>query len=104
MRVRRFGRSYAHPLIVLIAFQNQEATLRLGFSASRSIGNAVKRNRCKRLLRTGMRELLKRISPGWDIILLARAPIVNASFDEIREALHALLGRAQLLINNGSKF
>jgi ribonuclease P protein component len=104
-RVRRFGRSYAHPLIVLIAFKNQEEALHLGFSASKSIGNAVKRNRSKRVLRAGMQDLLNRISPGWDIVLLARTPIVNANFDEIKLALCSLLTRAQLLmVNNGRKF
>ena len=98
MRVRRFGRSYAHPLIVLIAFQKQECSLRFGFSASRAVGKAVQRNRAKRILKVVIADLVEKITPGWDIMLFARKPIINASFYEIKTAVNALLSRANLMV------
>ena len=48
-------------------------TLRVGFTASKKIGNAVARNRAKRRLRALMREVLPRDGrPGWDYVLVAR--------------------------------
>lgn len=98
-RVRRDGRSYAHPLIVLVACRGEgpeTSPTRLGFTAGRSIGSAVRRNRAKRLLREAMRGLAPRVAPGWDVILIARAPIVGCKMPEVREAVAQLLRRARL--------
>jgi ribonuclease P protein component len=95
-RVRRQGKSYAHPLVVLVAFRNEQLLLRFGIIAGRSVGGAVQRNRSKRLLRAALDPMLETISPGWDIILLARQPLSQASMSEVHEALTGLFRRAQL--------
>ena len=46
---------------------------RVGFTASKKIGNAVLRNRAKRRLRALARQVLApRARPGWDYVLVAR--------------------------------
>jgi len=96
-RVRQQGRSYAHPLIVLIAAPSNESWPRFGVVAGRSIGGAVQRNRCKRLLRASVDAVLPSISPGWDILLLARKGLEETTGDQTRQALLNLLERARLL-------
>lgn len=96
-RVRRFGKSYAHPLIVLIALPNQAENTRFGVAAGRSVGNAVRRNRAKRLLRNALQRYLPVIKPGWDVVLIARRTMAGATFDQTVTALAVLLGRARLL-------
>ena len=96
-RVRRSGRSYAHPLIVLIAFPNSDQHLRFGIAAGRSVGNAIKRNRSKRLLRASVNGMLTEIKMGWDIILLARQATSCSTFGQTSKALLSLLRRAHLL-------
>jgi ribonuclease P protein component len=98
MRVRRLGKSYAHPLIVLIALPNQLEGPRFGVTAGQSLGNAVKRNRAKRRLRAAVQPNLESVVPGWDIILIARRPVLTAAYLDIQSALTALLKRAGLLI------
>jgi len=102
--VRRLGRSYAHPLIVLIAYPDADAEPTLfGVAAGRSLGKAVKRNRAKRLLRSAVQPYLSSVTPGWEIVLIARRPILEASYHQIQIALKELLQRAHLLprIDNG---
>lgn len=127
-RVRRFGKSYAHPLVVLIvqahdwrsrpedkrnspvekygtsippAFGESPVShprVKVGVAAGRTVGTAVYRNRAKRLLREAIRPLLPNITPGLDLILIARPGLVTATLEETRQALLTLLQRAKSLI------
>jgi ribonuclease P protein component len=50
-----------------------DPAVRIGFTASKKIGNAVLRNRAKRRLRALAREVLAPVArPGWDYVLVAR--------------------------------
>lgn len=99
-RVRRAGKSYAHPLVVLIAYPNEGQATRFGVAAGRSLGGAVQRNRARRLLRAGLASLIPRVLPGWDVVLLARGPLLAVRAQEAQSAIQALLGRAKLLRQN----
>lgn len=49
------------------------AMVRIGFTASKKIGNAVARNRAKRRMRALAREVLPlQAQPGWDYVLVAK--------------------------------
>ncbi len=96
-RVRRTGKSWAHPLTVLLASSNQLAHTRIGFVASKSVGGAVQRNRAKRRLRAELRAHITWLSPGWDLVFVARRPILDCSMPELSAAVTELLSRAGLL-------
>jgi ribonuclease P protein component len=96
-RVRRSGQSYAHPLLVLYALRSDGPAVHVGVSAGRTVGNAVKRNRAKRLLRAAMSDLLPRMLPGSDLLLIARSPLPDSDLYQTRAALANLLKRAGLL-------
>ncbi len=97
-RVRRSGKSYAHPLLVMVADSNDRHDSRVAVVAGRTVGVAVKRNRAKRLLRAAMQSLIASVAPGWDLVLIARPPLVQSDMYEAREALLSLLRRAQLIV------
>jgi ribonuclease P protein component len=97
-RVRRSGKSYAHPLVVLIVQTHDQPRVRVGVAAGRTVGTAIHRNRAKRLLREAMRTLIPNIASGLDLILIARPKLASASLEETRQALLNLLQRAQILI------
>lgn len=97
-RVRREGKSYAHPLTVLIACpQPEPAAPRIGVIAGRSVGGAVQRNRTKRLLREAIRIYAHQLAPGWDLILIARAPLTAVKLAQAQAAVQQLLHRAHVL-------
>jgi ribonuclease P protein component len=103
-RVRRSGKSYAHPLVVLIVQTHDKRSspvdqprVKVGVAAGRTVGTAVYRNRAKRLLREAMRPLIPKIAFGLDLILIARPGLVSATLEETRQALLTLLQRAQIL-------
>jgi ribonuclease P protein component len=66
-----------------------DPSIRLGFTASKKIGNAVLRNRAKRRLRALARELLPQGGQaGWDYVLVARPEAtVTRDFADLRNDL-----------------
>jgi ribonuclease P protein component len=91
--------------MVLVVQANREEGLaavnstrvRVGVAAGRTVGNAVKRNRAKRLLRAAMQTLIKELVPGWDLVLIARPPLASSNLNETRLALISLLHRSKLV-------
>jgi ribonuclease P protein component len=96
-RVRRYGKSFAHPLVVLIALPNDLELTRFAVAAGRSVGNAVDRNRAKRLIRAALHPLIPSIKPGWDIVCIARRPLPGVKCQDVQSALTGLLQRAHLI-------
>jgi ribonuclease P protein component len=73
-----------------IAFRANEAgVVRLGMSVgARAIGNAVARNRLRRLIRESFR-LRQRELPGIDIVITARPNAKTAAPDELKKSLES---------------
>jgi ribonuclease P protein component len=85
--------------MVLIKLPNEREISRFGVAAGRSVGTAVRRNRAKRLLREALRASLQSIHPGWDVVVIARRPMAEATFQSTQAALTSLLGKAHLLVD-----
>jgi len=96
-RVRRTGKSYAHPFVVLVVQTSEAPKVRVGVTAGRSVGKAVQRNRAKRLLREAIRPLLPDLPPGRDLILIARPALLTKSLKEIHQVITGLLRHAHLI-------
>ena len=66
---------------MLVQARNREdgdPTIRVGYTCSKKIGNAVARNRAKRRLRAVVAEaLLPGAQPGWDYVLIGRPGVTT---------------------------
>ena len=97
LQVRRFGKTYASPLMVLAFVRNELDHSRFGFVVSKRLGKAVQRNKIKRRMREATRLLIPSIKPGFDLVFIARRPIAQAAYEEIERGLEHLLMKADLL-------
>ena len=97
-RVRREGRSYTHPLLVLTVAPGIDEYSRVGFITGKAIGNAVRRNRVKRQLRSIFSEFLPLFLHEHDLVVIARKPIAETDFVVIRQVIKQLLTRAQVIL------
>ncbi len=101
-RVRHTGKSYAHPLAVIVVVKGLAENSRAGIITTRTVGGAVERNRVKRQMREIISQLLPNLTKNVDLLLIAREPASRASFTEIQSAVKGLLGKAGLVVSNNN--
>ena len=78
--------------IIVQARPNSLETIRVGYTASKKVGNAVMRNRAKRRMRAAAAETVAQYgTSGTDYVLIGRAESTcNAKFKDLKfELLHA---------------
>ena len=93
------GRKASMPGLVLQALQRQdEAPVRLGFTVTKKVGNAVVRNRVRRRLREAARLVLRdqRLA-GVDLVLIGRDATQARPFTALQADLRRALGRTGVL-------
>ena len=98
--VYRRGKSYPGRRLVLIYLKAR--FLKVGFSASSKLGNAVTRNRIRRRMKEDFRMLRPELMPG-KYIFVARTPAVSADNAQMAGEMRALLKRAGLFQQTGGE-
>ena len=96
-RVRQEGRSLANAVLVLGFLPNQLKLNRTAVIAGRSVGGAVQRNFAKRRIRTALQTLQPDLDHGYDLILIARKPLLDADYQSIIDGMRSLFLQAGLL-------
>lgn len=71
--------------------KNRLGIIRVGITTSKKIGNAVMRNRSRRVIREAFRELSPRVSAGYDLVFVARGKTPHKKSTEVRKQLEKQL-------------
>jgi ribonuclease P protein component len=100
LRVARGRRKWAARGLVLQVRDavDSGAEARVGFTASRKVGNAVARNRAKRRLRAAVGEVMPACAaPGIDYVIIARGATLTRRYSDLLADLKTALRRVGAL-------
>ncbi len=100
-RVSEKGKLLTKDFLVLKTVKNNLKLARVGLVVSRKVSKkAVQRNKVKRKLREAVRNNIRKIKVGYDLIFFTKKGIEKKSFSEIKKMVEDLLVRAKLFKEN----
>jgi len=101
-KVYRHGKSFANSQFVVYWRSNPQAgSFRMGVSASSKLGNAVVRNRLRRMVKEIVRLNAAKVVESTDLVLIVRKPALSLAYKEMEGSILHVLRKSGLL--KGSK-
>lgn len=91
------GKSFGNRSLVIYYMKNGYDYGRLGITTSKKLGNSVKRNHIKRLIKESYIKNFYRLKKGYDIIIIAKIPCQNHCFNEVDSAFKHIIKKVGLV-------
>ena len=92
------GKSFVSPVVVVYTLKNRTGQVRVGITTSKKIGNAVQRNRSRRVIREAFRGLASRVRPGVDLVFVARGKTPYVKSTDVARHMERQLQAAGVLL------
>ena len=95
------GKSIGGEHVVIFFRRNNLSYNRMAFLASKKVGNSVKRNRARRLMKESCRNLKQPLISGYDILIIARNTISRKGIKcaDVEKSIRHLLKKTGLMIS-----
>jgi ribonuclease P protein component len=95
---KRGDKLFTFPLFNLRVSDNGEETTKFAFIVSKKIDKrAVVRNRTKRVLRSGIEEIVGKVNGGKNIIIVAKKALIPGQKKEISDLLQGVFRKTDIL-------
>ena len=96
-RVYNRGKCIAVPAFALYFVKGKAGRVRLGITAGKKIGTAVKRNRAKRVITAAFDQCLPQIKEGFDFVIVARGRLLALKSTVVADMLFNELSKNGLI-------
>lgn len=94
--VYKKGKSVGDRYVVIFYKKNGLSYNRTAFLASKKVGNAVARNRARRLMKESVRQMAPIKETGYDIIFIARNTANKQKCADVKKSIEAAIKRTDL--------
>ena len=91
------GKVFQAPALVSYVLKNRAGICRIGITTSKKIGNAVERNRSRRVIRAAYREIEEKINGNYDIVFVARSRTKYQKSTQIAQIMLSQLKKAGVI-------
>lgn len=95
-KLKKYGKSAGSKYVVLSYRKNGLDYNRRAFLATKKVGNAVTRNRARRLMKEAFRQMESTVPTGYDYLFIARNTITDSKCADVKKSIEAAFSRAGL--------
>ena len=96
-RAYKKGKNFVSSSIILYVSKNYKKGIRLGITTSKKVGNAVYRNRARRVIKESFRQILPSLSGNFDIVIVARSKTPYLKTQDVKIKMISFLKEAGIL-------
>ena len=96
-RLYNRGKAVTDPALVVYYSKNRAGICRIGITTSKKIGNAVERNRSRRVIREAFRRVCPEVSPCYDIVMVARSKTKYLKSTRVEEVMKKIFENEGML-------
>ncbi len=100
--VYKSGEHFSSEHLVLYIASSKTKSIKVGFAVTKKVGHAVVRNKIRRRLREIVQKQLPSLKQNYNIIVVAKESVAEASFEKLTLELTKLLKKANLFYEENS--
>ncbi len=90
------GKNIVSPILVTYVVKNKLGINRIGITTSKKIGNAVERNRARRIIKVAYRNCCSKVKTGYDLVFVARNKTVKSNSNQIYDVMKQHLSQLNI--------
>ncbi len=102
-RLYNRGKAVTDPALVIYYSKNRAGICRIGITTSKKIGNAVERNRSRRVIKEAFRKVCPQVMPCYDIVLVARSRTKYIKSTRVEDIMRRIFENEGMLKTDGDE-
>ncbi len=91
------------PALVIYYMKNRAGICRAGITAAKKTGNAVERNRSRRIIRAAFNDLVSSVPPCYDFVFVARSRTKYKKSTDIKVIMESAFKKANIIGEKNEK-